>query len=96
MSGHHKLKWLCEALLVSRSGYYDWRRRQQQPGPRARANLALRQRIRVEFERNRKAYGSPRLAEALGMMGSRHRVARLSPRRTAATRSRSRRIDCQK
>jgi putative transposase len=89
MSGHHKLNWLCEALLVSRSGYYDWRRRQQQPGPRARANLALRQRIRVEFERNRKAYGSPRLAEALGMMGSRHRVARLMRQERLWARQRS-------
>jgi putative transposase len=89
MSGHHKLNWLCEALLVSRSGYYDWRRRQQQPGPRARANLALRQRIRVEFERNRKAYGSPRLAEALAMTGSRHRIARLMRQERLWARQRS-------
>ena len=25
MSGQYKVAWLCEALLVSRSGYYDWK-----------------------------------------------------------------------
>ncbi len=24
MSGSYNVAWLCEALLVSRSGYYDW------------------------------------------------------------------------
>ncbi len=24
MSGSYKIAWLCEALLVSRSGYYAW------------------------------------------------------------------------
>jgi hypothetical protein len=27
MSGQYKVAWLCEALLVSRSGYYDWKER---------------------------------------------------------------------
>lgn len=53
MSGRHTLSWLREALLVSRSGYYDWLRRRQSPGPRARENLALRERIRAEFIRSR-------------------------------------------
>ena len=34
MSGQYKVAWLCEALLVSRSGYYDWQERRRQPGPR--------------------------------------------------------------
>jgi hypothetical protein len=34
MSGHYKIAWLCETLLVSRSGYYDWKKRTQRPGPR--------------------------------------------------------------
>jgi putative transposase len=89
MSGRHKLNWLCEALLVSRSGYYDWLRRRHSPGPRARENLALRQRICVEFERNRQAYGSPRLARALGMKGSRNRVARLMRQERLWARQRS-------
>jgi len=73
MSGHHSIERLCETLLVSRSGFYDWRRRQQAPGPRQRENLALRQRVRTAFDH----YGSPRLARALGCAGSRNRIARL-------------------
>jgi len=32
MSGQYKVAWLCEALLVSRSGYYDWKERRHLPG----------------------------------------------------------------
>src|SRR5437868_5222776 len=67
MSGTYKLKWLCEALLVSRSGYYDWLRRRQAPGLRQRENARLRERIREEFTRSRQTYGSPRLAHQLGL-----------------------------
>jgi len=77
MSGQYKLKWLCEALLVSRSGYYDWVRRRHAPGPRQRENLVLRQRIREAFSLSRQTYGSPRLARALGQRTSRNRIARL-------------------
>lgn len=77
MSCHYKVTWLCEALLVSRSGYYDWQRRRRVPGPRQRENTQLRQRIREEFVRSRETYGSPRLARALGCPGRRNRIARL-------------------
>jgi transposase InsO family protein len=77
MSGRYKVKWLCDALLVSRSGYYDWQRRLQAPGPRARENLVLRERIRTEFARSRQTYGSPRLTRVLKGAASRNRVARL-------------------
>jgi transposase InsO family protein len=77
MSGQYNLRWLCEALLVSRSGYYDWLRRRRKPGARARENLVLRQRIREEFVRSRETYGSPRLTRMLGGAASRNRVARL-------------------
>ena len=77
MSGQHKVAWLCEALLVSRSGYYDWVKRRHQPPAREVENTRLRQRIREEFERSRQTYGSPRLAQALGCPGRRNRIARL-------------------
>ncbi len=77
MSGQHKVAWLCEALLVSRSGYYDWIRRRTTPGPRQQQNTLLRQRIREEFTRSRQTYGSPRLAQVLGCPGRRNRIARL-------------------
>lgn len=77
MSGQYKVAWLCEALLVSRSGYYDWKERRQRPGPRQRESAFLRARIREEFARSRQTYGSPRLAQALGCPGRRNRIARL-------------------
>ncbi|MBM3874816.1 MAG: IS3 family transposase [Verrucomicrobia bacterium] len=89
MSGRYKVQWLCEALLVSRSGYYDWQRRRRQPGPRAAANAALCERIHLEFVRQRRAYGSPRLARALGLPGSRHRIARLMRQNRLQARQRS-------
>ena len=89
MSGQYKLRWLCEALLVSRSGYYDWLRRERSPGPRAKQNQVLRQRIREEFVRSRKTYGSPRLTRALGGAASRNRVARLMRQERLWARQRS-------
>jgi putative transposase len=77
MSGQYKVAWLCEALLVSRSGYYDWKERRQRPSPRQLENIRLRQCIREEFARSRQTYGSPRLAHALGCPGRRNRIARL-------------------
>lgn len=77
MSGQYKLAWLCEALLVSRSGYYDWVQRRRQPGLRQLETTRLRERIRNEFARSHRTYGSPRLAYALGCPGRRNRIARL-------------------
>jgi len=77
MSGQYKIAWLCEALLVSRSGYYDWIKRRSHPGPRQLENTRLRARIREEFMRSRQTYGSPRLARVLGCPGRRNRIARL-------------------
>src|SRR5437868_3893415 len=65
MSGQYKVAWLCEALLVSRSGYYDWIKCRRHPGLRQVENTRLRQRIREEFMRSRQTYGSPRLARVL-------------------------------
>jgi transposase InsO family protein len=77
MSGQYKVAWLCEALLVSRSGFYDWQERRRQPGLRQVENTRLRERIRHAFARSRQTYGSPRLARALGCPGRRNRIARL-------------------
>jgi putative transposase len=89
MSGRYKVAWLCEALLVSRSGYYDWLHRRQQPGPRQQENSRLRRRIRKEFARSRQTYGSPRLARALGCPGRRNRIARLMRQEHIRARQRS-------
>lgn len=89
MSGQYKLAWLCEALLVSRSGYYDWKQRRRHPGPRQLETLQLRARIRAEFARSRQTYGSPRLAQALGCPGRRNRIARLMRQERLFARQRS-------
>ena len=72
------IKECCEALGVSRSGYYQW----QQPelGKRAQANRALGERIGEVFEAHKGRYGSPRVTRALRAVGVRcgeNRVARL-------------------
>ena len=77
MSGSYKVAWLCEALLVSRSGYYDWKERRAKLGPRQVENTRLRRRIQEEFVRSRGTYGSPRLSYALGCPGKRSHIARL-------------------
>jgi putative transposase len=89
MSGQYKVAWLCEALLVSRSGYYDWKERRRQPGPRQVENTRLRERIREEFARSRQTYGSPRLARVLGYPGRRNRIARLMRQERIFARQRS-------
>lgn len=77
MSGEHTVELLCEALLVSRSGYYDWRRRRLQPRPRQQENAKLREQIKEVFARSRGTYGSPRITRCLGRPGSENRIARL-------------------
>jgi len=89
MSGRYKVAWLCEALLVSRSGYYDWVERRRRPRPREAENIGLRERIRQEFARSRETYGSPRLAQALGCPGRRNRIARLMRQERLFARQRS-------
>jgi putative transposase len=90
MSGqNYKIAWLCEALLVSRSGYYHWLERQRHPSPRQVETRRLRERIREEFTRSRQTYGSPRLAHALGCPGRRNRIARLMRQERLFARQRS-------
>lgn len=89
MSGEHAVAVLCESLEVSRSGYYSWRQRRSEPSARAQENHRLTQRIRQAFTANRQSYGSPRLAVALGLPGSRNRIARLMRREGLWARQRS-------
>jgi putative transposase len=89
MSPPYKIAWLCEALLVSRSGYYAWAKRRHHRGPRAIETAQLRHRIKEEFVRSRQTYGSPRLAHALGCPGRRNRIARLMRQERLFARQRS-------
>lgn len=69
---------MCEALKVSRSGYYAWRTRE--PSPRQQDNEALLGRIRAVHTQSRRLYGSPRITAVLreqGLRCGKNRVARI-------------------
>ena len=77
MSGEHDIGRLCEALMVSRSGYYGWLRRRAAPGKRATENAVLRQRIRDSFERSHRRYGSPRIPTGKSLVAGEPKFGRL-------------------
>ena len=69
---------LCEALGVSRGGYYEWLKRPQ--SNRSRQNDQLTVQIRTSFERSDRTYGSIRVTRDLhdwGFACGHNRVARL-------------------
>lgn len=75
---HFPVKVLCEVLGVSRSGFYEWRKRG--PSRRAREDELLRCHVVAAFKASRRTYGSPRVHRELQVHGvtvGRHRVARL-------------------
>ncbi len=80
MSGDHSIDELCRAFEVSRSGYYDWSKRRDKPGPRAAEDAALGPRIAAIYQEHDGTYGSPRIQRELAYAGQRHgrnRIARL-------------------
>lgn len=77
-ASRHPVRRLCQALAVSVSGYYAWRKRG--PSQRTQANAALVEQIRQVHADSHRTYGSPRVWAALrqqGMRCTRKRVARL-------------------
>ena len=69
---------MCRMLGVSRSGYYDWRKRE--PSSRSRRDGELTGKIVEIHQRSRGTYGSPRVHAELRSVGvrcSRKRVERL-------------------
>ena len=65
---------------MARSGFYAWRQRQQNPGPRVLENAVITAQVQTMFERHRGFYGAPRIHQELKATGfkvGRHRVARL-------------------
>jgi transposase InsO family protein len=78
LAAEYTVRELCQALEVSRSGYYAWLKGGR--GVRARANAELSKRIVQIHALSRKNYGSPRVLNQLrreGLACSRNRVARL-------------------
>lgn len=69
---------MCKVLVVSESGYYQWKKRPV--SKRAKADKELSTQIEPIFEQSRQTYGSPRLKAALKLKGiscSKKQVARL-------------------
>ena len=69
---------MCRVLAVSRAGFYAAERRM--PSRRAQHNQILSAVIRAIHKTSRQTYGSPRVhreVQAAGLVGSRHRIARL-------------------
>jgi putative transposase len=69
---------LCEAFDVSASGYYDWLKRQVQPGARALEDELLSKEIGQIFRSSRQTYGSPRIQRQLRVQGRHHGRNRIS------------------
>lgn len=73
-----RVKKMCKVLKVSRSGYYEWRKRV--PSKRHKANEWLLERVREAYIKSRKIYGSPRIKDALndqGIVCGKNRIARI-------------------
>jgi len=69
---------LLKILGVSKSGYYDWRKRQ--PSARSIEDEKLKLKIQEIYTQNKGRYGSPRIYKALKKLGyciSKRRVERL-------------------
>lgn len=84
IDGHrddYPLSVMCQALNVTRAGYYAWRKRQQAPpGPGEARREELIGRIRGAHEQSRGTYGSPRVyheLKAQGVAVSENTVAKL-------------------
>ena len=85
--------WLCEALGVSRGGFYAWLTRP--PSPRARRDEALGAKIRASFLQSDRTYGARRVWHdmlAEGETCGLHRIERLMRRQALRARPRRRRV----
>lgn len=85
------VKFMCEQLGVSRSGYYAWQRRPE--SARQASDRALAEDVARVHQESRRTYGSPRVHAELRTRGqrvSRKRVVRLMRAQGLAARRRRR------
>ncbi len=76
--GTWPVEWLCEALGVSRSGFYAWRTRPR--SERDRLNEMIGAEVRTSFLLSDRTYGARRVlrdVRAAGHMSGLHRIERL-------------------
>lgn len=77
-AGTHKIGLMCRILEVSRSGYYEWRHRED--SERSRSNRLLQVLIRSAFAMSDETYGAIRVHQELQSQGhpcGKNRIARL-------------------
>lgn len=75
---HFPVGMMCRLLLVSRSGYYAWKRRPS--SVREQSNRLLKIEIKRVFDDEKGRAGAPRIARRLqdeGKPAGRHRIARI-------------------
>lgn len=80
MKAEYPIQHLCQAFEVAPSGYYDWRRRQEQPCQRQQQDEQLKASIEHIHKESRETYGAPRIQMELRQAGQRHgrnRIGRL-------------------
>ena len=80
-SKYYPLQILCRVCKISRSGYYEWLRREESNVKSE--NNALKVKVREVFEQSRRTYGSIRITKKLEQMGAvvnRSLVARIMQR----------------
>jgi putative transposase len=71
-AGNFRVTTMGRVLKVSRSGFYRWRDRQQQPSPRQEDRRRLDEAVKAAFERKKGRSGSPRLVLDLADAGHQH------------------------
>jgi putative transposase len=71
-AGSFRVTTMGRVLKVSRSGFYRWRDRQQQPSPRQEEKRRLDEAVKEAFERKKSRYGSPRWTLDLAAASHQH------------------------
>ncbi len=64
-SANFSIHWMANKLEVSRSGYYAWLHRQDNPGPRAQEEETIAKAINPIFAEHKERYGSFRIHQEL-------------------------------
>jgi len=65
LSERFSIAWLCKQLGVARCGFYAWRQRQRNLGPRAMENVAINAQVQTVLDRYRGFYSSRRVNQEL-------------------------------
>jgi putative transposase len=75
LHGEYRIRDLCAAFRVSRSGYYRWRTAEQ--SARAKEDALIGAQLRTLHTQSRGTYGRPRLCAALRQLGRNHSSKRI-------------------